>query len=118
MDPADGTSRNQTDRAARDRRTALVAYGLYLGASLLPLLAVVALVLNYLRRGVAGEPVVGSHHAWMIRTFWWSVLWLLVAAITSGVYVGAAVAAVAWVWWIYRQLKGLLALLDGQSMPT
>ncbi|HYW02654.1 MAG TPA: hypothetical protein VFA86_01815 [Gammaproteobacteria bacterium] len=117
MEPATGFAEDQASRMRRERNVALTAYGLYLASAFVPVLALAALVLNYLRRGLAGEPA-ASHHRWMIRTFWWSLLWSLIALATVAIYVGMALGVAVWIWWLYRQLKGLLTLLDGQPMPV
>ncbi|HYW90883.1 MAG TPA: hypothetical protein VFA95_00215 [Gammaproteobacteria bacterium] len=117
MEPATGSPESQASRTRRERNIALTAYGLYLASALVPVLALAALVVNYLRRDLAGEPAV-SHHGWMIRTFWWSLLWSLIAVVTVTIYIGIALGIAVWIWWLYRQLKGLLTLLDGQAMPV
>jgi uncharacterized membrane protein len=52
------------------------AYGLHALGLVLPFVlwpSFIALLLNYLRRGRAGEGFLASHHRWMIRTFWWGL---------------------------------------------
>lgn len=101
----------------RERVTVLVCYGLHLAGALAVLPAIIALIVNYLRRGEVGATL-ASHHSWMIRTFWWLLFWSLVALATSVVYVGFIVALAVWVWWWYRHIRGLLALLDDRALPA
>jgi uncharacterized membrane protein len=55
----------------------------------------------------------------MIRTFWWSVLWLLV---TSPLFILFIVpGAIAWtivaIWYLYRCIRGWLRFADNQLPP-
>ena len=36
-----------------------------------------ALIINYLRRADEREPLFLAHHRYMIATFWWTLLWLV-----------------------------------------
>jgi uncharacterized membrane protein len=61
---------------------------------------------------------------WMIRTFWWTVLWvvvsflpaLLLTVITFGLLSFLFVVPV--IWYLYRMIKGVLWLNDGRPMPA
>lgn len=61
--------------------TAWIAYILhavgYLSAMMWP--ALIGLVLNYAKRGAARGGYVDSHHEWLIRTFWYGLLWYLLS---------------------------------------
>lgn len=100
-----------------DNAAALVAYVLHLVGTITALPSIIALVINYIKRH-DGDPIADSHHAWMIRTFWWAVLWWIIGALTWIFLVGIAIAGVAWLWFIYRHVRGLIRLLDDQPMPT
>jgi uncharacterized membrane protein len=91
---------------------ALYALSLFAGIS-----AIVAIVLNYIKRDEAQGTWLESHFSWQIRTFWWSVVWIVVGAITWIILVGWIVWGVAFVWFIYRIAKGWLNLNDGKPMP-
>lgn len=89
-----------------------VAYGLYalsLFGLLLPCIA--AIIVNYIKVDDS-LPLYASHHRWMIRTFWWGLLWSAIGAVLLLVLVGWAVLVAAWVWWIYRLIRGFLALME------
>ena len=60
-----------------DRTMALVAYILHLIGSVTGVLSIGALILNYFRRNDYADAL-ASHHRFMIRTFWWTVLWLVI----------------------------------------
>jgi uncharacterized membrane protein len=79
--------------------------------------AVVAIVLDYIKREDARGTWLESHFRWQIRTFWWSLLWGVVGWIAWILLLGWLVWGVAAVWFIYRIAKGWLNLNDGKPMP-
>lgn len=97
-----------------EKRIAAIAYGLY-GLGLLGFLlpSIAAVIINYLK--VDNSPrLYASHHRWMIRTFWWALLWVILGGILTVVLIGFAVLFAAAVWWIYRLLRGFLALSENK----
>jgi uncharacterized membrane protein len=81
--------------------------------------ALVAIVIDYVKRDDVRGTVYESHFDWQIRTFWWGLLWFFVGMALAIVMVGFAVMFAAWVWTIYRIVKGWLKLTEGQPvLPT
>jgi len=86
--------------------------------------SLIAVVLNYVKRSEVRGTWLESHFRWQIRTFWYGLLWvalcLLFVVVTFGV--GLLVAwvplAVVGLWFIYRIVRGWLALLDRRPMYT
>ena len=80
--------------------------------------SIVAVVMNYARRSRVRGTFLESHFRWQIRTFWYALLWIAVAAALSVplmlVVVGfltlwlAGVAIGVWV--LYRVVRGWLRL--------
>jgi uncharacterized membrane protein len=101
------------DDVESERIFVFVAYVLHLAGSVMLLPSLAGLGFNYLKRRSACDPL-ATHHAWMIRTFWWAASWLVIGWITKPV--GWAVLALAWIWFVYRQLLGLIRLANGDSM--
>ncbi len=101
----------------RERELVVVAYALYV-VGFFGMLApsVLALGLNYWRRDRSGS-CYGSHHRWMIRTFWWGLLWAAASLLLLFALVSYIALIVVSVWWVYRVIRGVLALVDEQSMP-
>ncbi|OYW66606.1 MAG: hypothetical protein B7Z24_08120, partial [Pseudomonadales bacterium 32-42-5] len=75
------------------------------------------------------------HFTWQIRTFWWYLIWNVIAFVPfiflfftgenatafAGVAFGAstfcvAVIGLSWVWIVYRAIKGIIRLNDNQPM--
>ena len=94
-----------------------VIYALYALSLFNGITAVVAIVLNYIKREEAQGTWLESHFTWQIRTFWWSVLWCVLGAITWIILIGWVILGVSFVWFIYRIAKGWLNLNDGKPMP-
>ena len=64
-------------KTANDRTVMHVLYGLHTVAwASMGSLAVVALIVNYIKRADEQDSIYVSHHNYMIATFWWTVLWL------------------------------------------
>jgi uncharacterized membrane protein len=111
---------SETDYAAfevktpGDRTLMHVLYGLHTFAwASMGTLAVIALIANYIRRSEEQDPFYASHHSYMIATFWWTVLWLLV---TSPLWLlilpGAIAYTIIGLWYLYRCLRGWLRFAD------
>ena len=63
----------------------------------------------------------GSHLTWLIRTFWYSLLWGAIGAIFAVTIIGLVIAiplwAVASIWVIYRVIRGYLLFNDSKPIP-
>ena len=83
--------------------------------------SIIAVILNYVKRGDAYGTWLESHYSWQIRTFWWTLLWALVAIALVFTFVLIPVAVVIAVsltlWVIYRIARGWLRLQDQMPMP-
>ena len=76
------------------------------------LTAIVGVVINYVKKDEAVGTVYESHFDWQIRTFWWGLTWAVIGFILAFVLVGFAIMFVAWIWAVYRVVKGWLKLND------
>jgi len=99
-----------------DRTLAVVAYALHLFGVIAGIPSIVGLIINYVKRNDYDE-LFDSHHSWMIRSFWWAILWCVLGFVTLVIGVGFVIFFLAWLWYIYRHVRGLLALLNGEPMP-
>jgi uncharacterized membrane protein len=82
--------------------------------------SIIAVIINYLKRGGARGSWAASHYRWQIRTFWFALLWLIIAMLLVVTLVGAPVGLglliALTLWLIYRIARGWLRLLDKQPM--
>jgi uncharacterized membrane protein len=82
--------------------------------------SIIAVILSYVKRGDARGSWAESHFRWQIRTFWFALLWLVIAVLLIvtllGAPVGLSVLITVTLWLIYRIARGWIRLLDKQPM--
>jgi len=105
------------EKAKENRTFTHAIYGLY-AASLLVggVTALVAIVLNYIKKEDVAGTILESHFRWQIRTFWFSLLWGFIGAITFILVIGIPILVADLIWFIYRIAKGWLRLHEGKPM--
>jgi len=86
------------------------------GAFVFGVPSLLAVVLNWIKRGEVAGTWLDSHYRWQIRTFWFTLLWLLVYGLLIVTIIGIPVAwlliVVLGIWVAYRVIRGWLALAD------
>jgi uncharacterized membrane protein len=88
--------------------------------------SIIAVIINYIKRSDVRGTYLESHFRWQIRTFWYALLWSLLAALVSLVLTAVLIGFLLWpvlisalaLWAIYRIARGWLALRDGKPMPV
>ena len=106
-----------TDDKLRSNKTLTwVIYGLYAASFLLGITSIVAIILNYVKRGDVAGTYLESHFTWQIRTFWIGVIVAIVGALLMLVLVGWLVWLADMVWVIYRLVVGGLKLSESQPI--
>lgn len=94
-----------------------VAYGLYaIGFITGGMGALAAVVLAYIKRGDAVGTIYASHFNWILSTFWWSLLWGVISALLTLLFIGWLGLFVTLVWVLYRIVKGWLALAENKTV--
>jgi uncharacterized membrane protein len=88
----------------------------------LGMLSLLPLIANYIKRPDTIGTIAYSHHTWMIRSFWWYLVWMVVAAFLAFTIIGIPLAwvvgVVAWIWAAYRIIRGLIDLNNNREMPV
>ena len=83
--------------------------------------SVIAVIINYAKRSEARGTWLESHFRWQIRTFWYALVWVLIALALAATLIGIPLALLlAWVaglWVLYRIGRGWLRLADRRPMP-
>jgi uncharacterized membrane protein len=82
--------------------------------------SIIAVIVNYVKRGDARGTWLESHFAWQIRTFWWSVLWAILISVVSFILAFVLIGFVTWpvgmfilgIWAVYRIAIGWSRLND------
>ena len=107
-----------TEELAGLKNITMVVYALQALSFLWGVTAIVGIVINYVKRDDAKGTVYESHFDWQIRTFWWGLLWGVVGVSTIWLLVGFFVLFAAWVWAIYRVIKGWLKLNEDKPVMS
>jgi uncharacterized membrane protein len=100
----------------------IVGAATIVGAFLFGWPSLIAVVLNYVKRGDVRGTWLESHFRWQIRTFWFGALWVslcvLFVIVTLGVGILIAWLPIALVglWFIYRIARGWMALSARRPM--
>ena len=93
-----------------------VIYGLYAASFLIGITAIVAIVMNYVKKDDVAGTWLESHFRWQIRTFWFGLLWCVLGAILLLIFIGYFILMADSIWIIYRIVKGWLRLNDNKPM--
>ncbi|MFI4929635.1 MAG: DUF4870 family protein [Burkholderiales bacterium] len=111
-----GTPKSPEELASL-KNVAMMVYLLQALSFLWGVTAIVGVIVNYVKRDDARGTVYESHFDWQIRTFWWGLLWLVVGVLLIiALGLGFLVMFVAWIWAIYRVVKGWLKLSEGKPV--
>jgi uncharacterized membrane protein len=105
------------NKTPADRTTMHVLYGMHTVAPFtLWTLSVIALIVHYVKRSEERDPLYLGHHNYMIRTVWWTALWLLVSSPLWFLFIfpGALAWTVVGAWYLYRCLRGWLRFNDNR----
>lgn len=100
--------------------TGIVTTATVVGAFLTGWPSIIAVILNYVKRGEARGTWLESHFTWQIRTFWFALAWSLLVGLVGGLLLIVLVGVVIWwigfgllgIWAIYRIARGWLRLQD------
>ena len=82
--------------------------------------SIIAVIINYVKRGDARGTWLDSHFSWQIRTFWYAVLWsclvffagLPLTLVVIGFGVWAIGFFILGIWAVYRIVMGWMRLND------
>ncbi len=101
------------------RTVAMIVYSLFVMSFLLALLAVIGVVIAYLKRRDADGTAYESHMTWLIRTFWGAVIGGAVAygvMYFAGPTIGYVATGVVGLWYILRVATGFAILFKHRPL--
>ena len=102
--------------------TGIVGAATIVGAFLTGWPSIIAVIINYVKRGDVRGTWLESHFRWQIRTFWFGMLWVglcmlfVVMTLGFGMLIAWLPLLVVGLWFVYRIVRGWLRLLDRQPM--
>jgi uncharacterized membrane protein len=102
--------------------TGIIGVATVVGAFLTGWPSIIAVILNYLRRGEVRGTWLESHFRWQIRTFWYGLLWVslcvlfVIGTLGIGILVAWLPLGIVSIWFIYRVARGWIALNSRRPM--
>lgn len=86
-------------------------------------LSLVAVIVGAINRDSVRGTWVESHYSWLLRTFMWGLVWLVLTTVVFIVtIIGILLLWIPWliltIWYLYRVIRGWLLLNDGRPAPT
>jgi uncharacterized membrane protein len=102
--------------------TGIIGTATVVGAFLTGWPSIIAVILNYVKRGETRGTWLESHFRWQIRTFWFGLLWValcvlfVVGTLGIGILIAWLPLAIVTIWFIYRIARGWLALNNRRPM--
>jgi uncharacterized membrane protein len=133
--PVPDTSRPAVDPSNLPTGWALAVYVLYAIAAvttlasagiaqapLLGLVGIIGLIIAHVKRDDARGSWLESHFRWLIRTFWFGLLWSVIGWVFAITVVLFMVALAIWglvsLWILYRVIRGFLRFNAREPMPV
>jgi uncharacterized membrane protein len=78
--------------------------------------SIIAVIINLVKRNEVRGTYLDSHFSWQLRTFFYSLLWVMVMGLLVitliGIPIAVVLALVIGIWVLYRIARGWLALVD------
>ncbi|MYF74347.1 MAG: hypothetical protein F4175_13505, partial [Gemmatimonadetes bacterium] len=96
--------------------TARIVYILYLVGVAFGITGLIGVIMAYVNRSNAPEWL-ASHYRFQIRTFWISLLYLVVGIVLCFIVIGVVVLVFWVIWMIIRCAKGLKYLSREEAYP-
>ncbi len=108
-----------------DKMLAWIGYALYAAALVsFGACALIAVILNYIKRGDCSSELIKSHMDWQIGTFWRAIIYgaivYVVTFLLAITIIGLVLVWPIWIcftiWYIYRIAKGAIALNGNKAV--
>jgi uncharacterized membrane protein len=102
--------------------TGILGAATVVGAFLTGWPSIIAVILNYVKSGEVRGTWLESHFRWQIRTFWYGLLWVglcvlfIVLTFGVGILIAWLPLAIVGIWFVYRIVRGWLALSEARPM--
>ena len=102
--------------------TGIITAATVVGAFLTGWPSIIAVILNYVKRSEVRGTWLDSHFRWQIRTFWFGLLWVglcalfVIGTLGIGILIAWLPLLVVSVWFVYRVVRGWLALKERRQM--
>ena len=102
--------------------TGLLTAALVVTAFLTGWPSIIAVIMNYVKRGAAAGTFLESHFGWQMRTFWFALLWVVIGWLLIVTIIGAVIGVPlllgVGIWVLYRIIRGWINLANRRPMPA
>ncbi|WP_295849096.1 DnaJ domain-containing protein [uncultured Neisseria sp.] len=95
-----------------------IAYVTYAVGLLILFTPVIGVILAFIKRDEAQGSIYASHIDYLIKTFWVSLIGLLLGRLTILILIGWLILLVTAIWFIYRVVIGLIKLNEDKPVST
>ncbi len=106
----------QTEKDRELIRITTIVYALQAASFIFGITYIVAVIINYVKKDDVKGTWLESHFTWQIKTFWYSLLFGIIGAITAFFVIGIFILIADGIWVIYRIVKGWLNLSERKKM--
>ena len=102
--------------------TGILGTATIVGAFLTGWPSIIAVILNYVKRTEVRGTWLESNFRWQIRTFWFGLLWIalclafILATFGIGILIAWLPTGLVGLWFIFRIIRGWVAVSDGRPM--
>ena len=104
--------------------TGIIGAATVVGSFLVGWPSIIAVIMNYVKRSEARGTWLESHFRWQIRTFWFGFLWIslcllfVLATFGIGILIAWLPMGLVGLWFIYRIVRGWIALGERHPLYT
>lgn len=105
-----------TSEGTTPQTWAIIVWALYLASSITGISIIAGLIIAYIKRDELAATPFGSHMTYAIRTFWISLIGLLIGIVLTFVLIGILVLIAVCIWTLYRMIRGLICAIDGRPI--
>lgn len=112
--PEGSEEEESLQRVVDARNNALIAYismtiGIFTG-----IFWIIGAIWAMVKKDDAKNTLYYEHYTNLISTFWWGLLWTVIGTITWVFIIGGFILFAAWIWTIYRVIKGLALITSNK----
>jgi uncharacterized membrane protein len=115
--PSSGSGDRPPGPVSSEQNLVNIVYILYLVSMIFGVTGLIGVVIAYVNRRDA-PAWLGSHYDFQIRTFWIGLLFFLIGAVTTLIFIGWLLILIGVVWLIIRCVRGMKHLARGEPYPN
>ncbi len=100
-----------------DNQSVVLAYILFAVSVIFPPGSIAGVIVTHIKITEVEDEMLRSHHRWLMRTFWFGVMWAVLGLITFPLMgIGYLIWLISAIWFLYRLVRGWLNYSDNKAM--